>query len=172
MGKNEKIMTALYELTDQYNKALTELLDIEGLDDESFNDTMEALELELEDKLFNTAAYMQNIEADAKALKEAEDRIKARRIIIENKAKRLKEYVRFNLELSGIPKIERAEFKLSLRKGVKSVNVKEESLVPEKYIVTKTIKSVDKKLAAKALRSGEVIKGLELKRGKSSLSIK
>jgi hypothetical protein len=165
-------MTALYELTDQYNKALTELLDIEGLDDESFNDTMEALELELEDKLFNTAAYMQNIEADAKALKEAEDRIKARRIIIENKAKRLKEYVRFNLEHSGIPKIDRPEFKLSLRKGVESVNVKEESLVPEKYIVTKTIKSVDKKLASKALKSGEIINGLELKRGKSSLLIK
>jgi hypothetical protein len=165
-------MTALYELTDQYNKALTELLDIEGLDSESFSDTMEGLELELKDKLFNTAAYMQNIEADAKALKEAEDRIKARRIIIENKAKLLKEYVRFNLELSGIPKIERPEFKLSLRKGVESVNVKEESLVPQKYIVTKTIKSVDKKLAAKALKSGEIINGLELKRGKSSLVIK
>jgi len=150
----------LYELTDGYNKAMQDLLDIEGLDDQTFADTMEGLELELEDKLFNTAAYMQNIEAESKALKDAELRIKSRRITMENKTARLKEYVRFNLEQSGIPKIERPEFKISLRKGVESVSVKEESLVPDEFIATKTIKSVDKKLAAKALKAGESIAGL------------
>lgn len=165
-------MTALYELTDQYNKALNELLDIENLDDETFNDTMEGLESELEDKLFNTAAYMQNIEADSKALKDAEARIKSRRVVLDNKVARLKEYVRFNLEQSGIPKIERPEFKLSLRKGVESVDIKDESLVPDEYTTVKTVKSVNKKLAAKALKNGKLISGLGLNRGKSSLSIK
>ena len=165
-------MANLYELTDNYNKAMSDLLDIEGLDDQVFADTMEGLELELEYKLFNTAAYMQNIEADAKALKEAEDRIKSRRIIIENKVKRLNEYVRFNLDQSGIPKIERPEFRLSLRKGVEVVEIKDESIVPKDFINTKIIKSVDKKSAAKALKDGQQIPGLSLKRNKPNLVIK
>jgi len=169
--RGEKIMN-LYELTDTYNKAMDDLLSIEGLDDQAFADTMEGLELQLEDKLFNTAAYMQNIEAEAKALKEAEDRIKSRRLVMENKISRLKEYVRFNLAESGIPKIERPEFSLSLRKGRQSVDVRDEALVPDSYKVKKIVESVDKIAAAKALKAGKDISGLALKTGKSSLVIK
>jgi len=165
-------MANLYELTDGYTKALSELLEIDGLDDQTFADTMEGLELELEDKLFSTAAYMQNLSADIQPLRDAEDRIKARRITLQNKIDRLKEYVRFNLEQSGIPKIERPEFKMSLRKGVESAFIKDEDSIPENYINMKTLESIDKKKLTKDLKEGVEISGAELKRGKSSLMIK
>lgn len=165
-------MANLYELTDYYNKALTELLEIDGLDNDVFADTMSSIEGELLDKGKNVAAYFQNLDADIDAMKAAESRIKARRVIIESKSARLKEYLRFNMEQAGITKIECSEFSVSLRKGVDSVEVMDESLIPTQFINEKITRTPDKNSIKAAIKKGEEVEGARLVKGKSSLIIK
>lgn len=165
-------MANLYELTDQYNKALTELLDIEDLDNDTFADTMESLEGELVEKGKNVAAYFQNLDADSNALKDAEARIKARRIVIENKVNRLKEYLRFNMEQSGITKIECPEFSVTLRKASEVTEVYDQNQLPKEFIKTRLTETADKTAIKKAIKNGEEVPGAKISKGKTILLIK
>ena len=83
----------LYEI----DSALEALVDPETgelLDYEQFS----RLQMEREAKIENTALYVKNLEAEAKAIKEEEARLSERRKAMENKAKRLREYIGFALD--------------------------------------------------------------------------
>jgi len=165
-------MANLYELTDKYNEALSNLLDIEDLDNQTFADTMEMFEDELVEKGKNVAAYFQNLEVDVDALKGAEARIKSRRLALENKVNRLKEYLRLNMEESGITKIECPEFSVTLKKALDVAEVFDQDKVPEKYIKAKTTYTPDKVAIKKAINNGEEVPGAKISKGKRALLIK
>ena len=165
-------MANLYELTDKYNEALTNLLDIEDLDSQTFADTMEMFEDELVEKGKNVAAYFQNLEVDVDALKSAEARIKSRRLALENKISRLKEYLRLNMEDSGITKIECPEFSVTLKKASDVTEVFDQDKVPKKYIKVKTTYTPDKVAIKKAINNGEEVPGAKISKGKRALLIK
>jgi len=160
----------LYELTEEYQIAISELSEIEGLSDQAIADTLEGLEGELIDKAKNVAAYVQNLESNARELKEAENRIKVRRVRAEKESANLKDYLRFNMEKSGITKIECPEFKVTLGKPSKIVEVSDD--LDSRYVVSKTTTSPDKKAIAADLKDGIDIKGAKLVDGKSRLTIK
>ena len=160
----------LYELTEEYQIAISELSEIEGLSDQAITDTLEGLEGELIDKAKNVAAYVQNLESNARELKEAENRIKVRRVRAEKESASLKDYLRFNMEKSGITKIECPEFKVTLGKPSKIVEVSDD--LDSRYVVSKTTTSPDKKAIAADLKDGIDIKGAKLVDGKSRLTIK
>jgi len=141
------------------------------LGDNVFLDTMEGLEGELVDKCINVAAYFQNLEADAKAMKEAEARIKSRRVSMENKANRLRQYLKDNLERSGILKIECPEFSVTIRKPSDIVDIFHEDLVPMEFVQVTTLSKIDKNALKKALKEGTVA-GAKLVKGKSSLLVR
>ena len=64
---------SLYQLSHNYLQALDFLTDPElDLPVEAINDTLEALEGELEDKAINVAKFLRNMEATAEAIKAAE----------------------------------------------------------------------------------------------------
>jgi len=161
----------LYQMTGNYQQALSELSESE-LDAETIADTLEGLEGEIMDKSKNVAAYFLNLDSDIEQLKEAEAKIKARRITAENHAKRLKDYLLDNMITNEISKIECPEFKITIRKAVASVEVIDQDLIDPEYIKTKTTESVDKVSLKKALKAGENINGARLSYGNPSLSIK
>lgn len=71
------------------------ILDCVDLDTGEIIDTAKLDELQMakSEKIGNIAAYIKNVTAEAKAIKEEEDILAARRKACENKAKRLKEYL-------------------------------------------------------------------------------
>ena len=56
-------------------------------------DAFEHLQMERDEKIENTALWVKNLTAEAKAIKEEEDNLKKRRTAMENKATRLKAYL-------------------------------------------------------------------------------
>ena len=124
------------------------------------------------DKGRNVAAFFQNLEADAEALKAAEARIAARRKAIENRAEWLKEYLRSNMERCGITKIECPEFVVTLGKPRDVCEIISEDELPDLYVKTKVTKTPDKTLILKAMKDGYEVKGARIGKGKPSLTIR
>ena len=164
----------LYELAEGYQKALSELSEIEGLSDQSISDTLEGLKGELVDKARNVAAYFQNLGSNVKELKLAEGRIKARRASMERQSEGLKDYLRFNMQQSEITVIECPEFKVTLGKPSKVCNVFEPSAISKDFKeVVKTTK-IDKAGLKKWMIDNDLeqCEGAEIVNGKSRLIIK
>lgn len=123
----------LYEIAEKHNNALLAMADIDGLDESVINDTLEALEGEFNDKALSVAGFFQNIEAEIKAMRDAEKRIAERRKAKEASVNRLKDYLQREMIRTGITKIECPQFVISLRNNPESVQIVDETLIPDEF---------------------------------------
>lgn len=106
-------MSSIYELTDQWKEVEGMLYDGKT-DEQTILDTLESIEGEIEQKADNYAKLIKNMLSDAEILGAEEDRIRRRRLSIENRAKRLKETLQANLEYIGKTKFKTALFSFSV----------------------------------------------------------
>ena len=114
----------LYEIADNYLSTLDYLTDPEAdIPMEAVTDTLESFEIDLTEKATNVAAFARNLEATAKAIKEAEQAMARRRRALENRARWIKDYLKTNMEATGISKIESPWFVLAIRKNPPAVEV-------------------------------------------------
>jgi len=154
---------SLYELSSTYLQALDDLTDPElDLPVEAVNDTLEALGDEMETKAINVTKFMRNMEATAKAIKEAEAEMAKRRKSLENRIKWMKDYLKGSMEHTGITKIECPYFKLSIQKNPVSVAITNEELIPDKFKEQVFSWRVDKTAIKNAIKSGTSIPGAKL----------
>lgn len=173
----------LYQIGADYLSALDYLTDPEAdVPMEAVTDTLEGFELELSEKATNVAAFACNLETSAKAIKEAEQAMARRRRALENRAKWIKDYLRSNMEATGITKIESPWFVLAIRKNPAAVDVADEAALPDDA-VTVTLElnratyneikgqlnghqvtgtKVDKAGLKARLKGGEVVEGAHL----------
>lgn len=151
----------LYELSADYRRALDELTTIDDLPEEAIADTLEALEGAFEDKALNVARYIRNLEAEAAAIDDARKRMEARAKSAAIQAKRLKDYLRFELERTGI-KPKAPDLALSVQRNPPSVQIDDEAALPPDYIETITTTRARKKELVTALKAGQIIPGAQL----------
>jgi hypothetical protein len=122
---------------------------------------LEALEMDLEEKLINTALYLRGVEAErdavAKAAKELADRAK----IHARQADRLREYLRANMERAGHEGLSDPRVKLGWRSST-AVELDEDAVdgLPFEFIQVKRVP--DKKAIREALESEQEVKGARL----------
>lgn len=90
----------------------------------------------------------EKLERIAKAAKTAEER--------------LKEYVKTTMQMTDKKEIEGQDFRIKLSPTAPKVTVKDESKVPNKFMVEKLVISPDKKAILQAIKSGEVVEGVIL----------
>jgi hypothetical protein len=83
----------LYTVTDEYIAILAELEESEGELSPEVEDRLDALDAEFTDRVENVCALVKSLDAEAKAIKDEEARLAARRKARENGARRLKEYL-------------------------------------------------------------------------------
>lgn len=159
----------LFEISDQFKQ----LEQLEDIDQETLNDTLESLTAEFQDKSLSVASYFLNLDSDIAQLKEAEKRIADRRKSIENRSKSLKDYLLSNMQRLEMTEISCPEFKITIRKPQKVLKVIDEQLIPKKYrtFIPPTW-SFNKSELKSIVKSRGPIKGVELVDGKSSLIIK
>jgi hypothetical protein len=156
----------LYQLSDSYRQALEALTDPDAhLPAEAVNDTLEALAGELEDKAVNVAKFLRNMETTAEAIKAAEADMAKRRKALENRVQWLKDYLKNNMEHSGITAIESPYFKLSIQSNPPAVDVFDENLVPAEFKEPVVNWKVDKTAIKKAIQAGQYVPGAGLTNG-------
>lgn len=164
-------MTALFQLAQEHRALSDKLHDLE-LDDQTILDTLEGESTDLIEKGKNVAAVFRNLESDAKQIKEAEQQLAERRKAYEKRAESLKNYLKTNMEIAGIQKIECPWFVITLAQNPEAVTVDDETLIPRDYF--KEIPSsfvLDKVLLKQAIKDGFTVAGAHLSRG-TSLRIK
>ncbi len=156
----------LYKLANDFTEQATNLADLD-LDEQTIADTLESLVFPVEVKATNVAAFILNLEADVTAIKQAEDKIVARRKSIEKRAANLREYLKSNMERCGISEITASDktFSLKIRQNPESVKIEDESLIPPDYIVETVTTSINKTLVKKAIKDGFEVAGCRLERG-------
>lgn len=156
---------SLYQLSNTYVQALDFLTDPDlDLPIEAVNDTLESLSGELEDKAVNVAKFLRNMEASAQAIKAAEAAMAKRRKALEEKTKWLKDYIKSNMEATGIRQIECPYFKLSIAKNPATLEVFDTEAIPDtyKHIEIVSVEHIDKAAIKAALANGNPIPGARL----------
>lgn len=165
-------MTALYAITEQF-KELAALA--ENADEDlavALRDTMEGIEGEFQEKGKAIAMVTLNIDGDLEAIQSQIDRLTERKRIIANRKESLKEYLRTNMEASGITKISHPLFTITCGKGKPIVIIDDEKAIPDDYVNVKVTSAPDKAAIAKAIKNGIEVPGAHTEIGKSSISIK
>lgn len=152
----------LYELARSY----AELLDrAEDIDTDALVDTLASLQDAIEDKAENIAKFIRNLEADAKIIREEEQRLAERRRAIEVKIERLKTYLQEQLETAGLQKVKRPTITVAIQTNPPSVDVIDEKVIPSDFLIPQAPK-LDKRSILDRLKKGESVPGVALKQTK------
>lgn len=157
----------LYELTG----AIADLSSMD-MDDEAVKTSLELIQGDFNDKAISIIKMAENLSADTSAIDAEIERLKARKQVILNRQKSLREYLLHNMQASGVSKIECPLFTASLRKGLESVEITDQSLIPNEFVSIEVVEKPDKTAIKKALQSGVEVPGAMLKRGESTIVIK
>ena len=143
-------MSKLYELTKELDELHTMVLDGEATE-EHLADTMEMIEGEFQEKALNVAQFVRSLAPSVEAIDAEIKRLQARKKAIVSKADWFKDYMKRNMEVSEISKIECDLFTVSLRKGVQVAVVDDIDKLPDEFVEVKSSIQPDKKGLLKAL---------------------
>lgn len=166
-------MTNIYELAEEYQVLQRMLEDCEDEATlEAVKDTLVGIGGGLADAVENSVKAIKNIEGDCLALQEEIDRLTERKRQAVGRSDKIKGAIKHLMELAEASSVKTALFTVSLAKGRQSVNVIEESALPDDMVVVKTEIRPDKKAIADAIMSGREVPGAELVTGEKSLRIK
>ena len=151
----------IYEIDNAIQEALEAAIDPETgeLTDEALLADLEELQMERNQKVENIICFIKNLDGDAKAIRDEEKALAARRKTAERRSDSLRKYLQWAL---GGEKFSSARGSVSFRRS-KQVEVDENRLfeVPEQYLRYKDPEP-DKKAISEALKAGEEVPGCRL----------
>jgi len=156
MTKEKSKGPTLWDMTAEYREAMERMSDL-NLPDEVIRDTLEGLAGGIEDKCTNALKVAQHFEALAVAVGENRKRLSAREKALENKAHRIKEYIRSCMTQADLRKIETSEFVINRRAGKEAVVVDDPTLIPAVYwkFPEPPPPTLDKNEIYKAIKTGD-----------------
>jgi len=140
-------------------------------DAELIKDNLDSMQLAFNDKAESLIKYTQNIESDIEQVDSMIKQLQARKKALKNKVDSFREYVRYNMESSGIDKISCPLFTMTLKKASPVVEVVDQDLIPDEFISVEVVQKVDKTKLKNALRQGDVA-GAKLSESIRPLQIK
>jgi hypothetical protein len=162
----------LYEITDQHKQLESIEPTGEATLDEAIAETFEMIEGAFNEKAVSLITVVNNMDADTAALDHEIKRLQARKNVINNQQAGLREYLRTNMETTGITKITCPLFGITLAKGRQIVQINDEEKIPTDYLKMVVSKSPMKKELLEDLKAGKEIAGVSLTTSKTSLRIK
>lgn len=127
----------LYELTNDFLKLQT-MMEDPDVDPQAITDTMEALDYAIEDKADGYAKVIRNMESSVIAIKAEQERLTARRNLLEGNIKRLKDNLQEAMIMTGKRKFKTALFSFGIQKnGGKApviMDIKDTSELPDDLV--------------------------------------
>jgi len=159
-------MSALYEIVERFRHAEVAMADL-GMGEQTIRDTLEAIEGEVSEKATNVAQVIRNIESLAENIRDAEQKMAARRKALEARADWLRGYLLDNMVAAGISKVESPWFSLTVRQNPPSVALDDVSLIPTDYwrAVLPPPPAIDRVAIRAAIEAGQDVPGARVVRG-------
>jgi predicted ATPase with chaperone activity len=151
----------LYELSSMLTDALAaamEKIDPDtGEIPEDWASFLDAIDMERNTKLLNCGALYKSWDREAEAIRTEERLLAARRRSLENRAERIKEWMRSNMKAGE--KLSDSRCLLSWRRSV-ATEITDAALVPDEYVRVERI--VEKSAVKAALQEGKEVPGAKL----------
>lgn len=147
----------LYEMSEA-TRELYELLTNEEIDEQTYNDTLEAIGVD--EKLESYCKIIRQSEADAESLKTEISRLKDKKIKAENAVMRMKSAILCFLDSAGKNKADAGVFKVSKRRS-QAVNIYDEALIPEEYFIQQK-PELSKTKIKEAIAAGQTVEGAKI----------
>ena len=122
-------------------------------------EAFEQLQMDRQTKIENVALWVKDLDAEAKAIREEEKALADRRRVAENKAERLREYLR--LALNG-EKFSTARVAVSYRKSIGVMIEDEAAFLVEHPEYARVKTEIDKASLKDALKEGTEVSGAAL----------
>lgn len=165
-------MLKLYEIERNYLEALDVFTDPDNeIDPQTVTDTLEAITGEFEQKAVAVAAFARQMEAEAEAIKQAEEKMAKRRKALEGRARWLKDYVKVGMEVIGTKKVSSPWFVLSIQKNPPAVDVFDPAAIPAEFQEVITEIKINRTAIKDAIGAGREIPGARITNG-TRLSIR
>lgn len=152
----------LYQIAEDYLIALEALAELDDLPAEAIADTLEGLSGTFQDKAANVAAYIRSLDAEAAAIADARKAMERRQSALERHADRLRDYLKGQMERTGIPRVQNPWVSVRIQPNPPSVVVEDETMVPERFKQPVTTIKLLKSDIAKALKAGESVFGAHI----------
>lgn len=153
----------LYSLSQQYIELKSIMEDTE---DETYLDTLEAIQGTAEEKILEIVKLMKELEYEAEVIKTEEKRLANRRKAKEKAHDRLKFYIYYSMKDMDLKRIETALFNLNIQNNPPSVQEINPALIPHELYDRET-SNLDKKETLKRIKIGEEIIGVEITKSES-----
>lgn len=134
----------LYEINQQYDTLKKYITDTDTSED-MFKEAFDQIEAAFEDKAENIVKLIKNIEGDVEAHKVEEKRISEKRKFMENHIGRLKKMLEESMVQMDKDDVKAGTFTLKIQKNPYSVEIEDESLIPEEYKTIEQVVKIDKK---------------------------
>lgn len=149
-----------------------EMFENGDIDQQAFTDTIEQIDIDIEEKIKNCVILMREHEAKLGVIVNEMERLQRMAEKEEEAADWLRGYISRSMEQTNRDKMDLGLFKLTLKQPTKKTEIFDESAIPDQYfVVIPEMKRVDKASLAAALKLGEV-PGASLIDGKRALLIK
>lgn len=151
----------LFEIADEYQEILSGLYNVEtGEVNEASLAKLQELQDSLESKCIAVASYIENMEAERKAIEQAKKNMAEREARYKKQVLSMKEYLLINMEKSQLKKVSCPQFEITLRKNPPAVDIFDEDAIPHEY--DKVIIEHDTAKIRDHLMHGVVIPGARL----------
>jgi hypothetical protein len=157
------MLPKLYNLTDDYN-TVWDMVSDDDADLQVIQDTLEAIEGAIEDKVHSTAALVRTIDATADMVDAEIERLRKRRDALNNRAQSIKVYIQQQLEKAGIDKVKTPAFTVGLQNSPAAVQINDPAAIPAEFQIIKY--DIDKKRISETLKAGGIVPGAILTQGR------
>jgi len=143
-------MSSLYEMTNEYKTAEIAMA---GMDEQTMLDTLEGLRAPIEEKSVNVAKFIRNQDSEIAAIDNAVKEMQARSKCLKSKRDAMINYLKKNMEESGIDRLACPYFELAIVKNPAKLVLT--GSVPDNYMIeVPSTKKVDNAAIKKACKDG------------------
>lgn len=143
----------IYELTQEYLQLLA-LAEDELTDPQTLDDTMEAIQGEIEDKADGYAKIMLQLSAQSEGLAKEINRLTEKKRALDNNAKQLKDRLQQAMEVTGKKKFKTDLFSFGIQKNPVALVIDDAEKIPEEFLIAQAPK-VDNAGIKAALKAGQ-----------------
>lgn len=158
-------MSKLHELTSAANAIYDKILDDDANLD-TLEDTLQCIEGAIEAKAESMVRFVQMLDADSDAISAEIKRLQLRKLARENRADRIKAYLKAQLEQIGKDKITTSLFTVAIQNNPPSLLIDHPEAVPAQYLTLVPERYEVNRAALKdALKNGAEVVGCRLERG-------
>ena len=152
-------MQSLYQLTTDFSNLME-------CDDDISSALADIVAGQIEHKAENVCKFLTVLETTAEQFKAEEKRISSARKALENKAERVKEYIKESMLNADIEKLSAGTFKLSVSLSPGSVAIDDIASLPARFLTVIPEQYQPDKAAIKAaIKAGEDVPGAHIEAG-------